>query len=82
MGLWWYLVQLLLSVLLAAQLILCARTQVPQSVGLLLCHVDLVPQLLLQRHLLHLHRAMLLLSDLKPLHERGVRRGVGVEKGT
>lgn len=60
------LLQLLLGVLLATQLVLGALAQLPQPLGLLLGRADLVPQLLLQVHLLHLHGAVLLLGNLQP----------------
>ena len=61
-----YLVQLLLCILLAAQLVLGALPQPLEPLCLLFGRVDLVPQLLLQVHLLHLHRAVLLLCNLQP----------------
>lgn len=61
-----YLLQLLLGILLSAQLILRTLPQLSQPVRLLLGNADLVLELLLQMHLLHFHSAMLLLSLLQP----------------
>lgn len=61
-----HLLQLLLCILLPAQLILSALPQLSQPMRLLLGDADLVLQLLLQVHLLHLHGAMLFLGLLQP----------------
>lgn len=66
-----YLIQLFFSVFLATQFVLRALPQLPQAVGFLLCCVDLIPQLLLQVHLLHFHCAVLLLGDLQPENNEG-----------
>lgn len=61
-----YLLQLFLSVFLAAPLILSALPQLLQSLSFLLSKVDLIAQLLLQMDLLYFHCAVLLLGLVQP----------------
>ena len=79
-----YLLQFLLSVFLPAQFVLGALTQFSEPVCLLLGDADLILQFLLQVHLFHLHRAMLLLSLLQSATHRdrepsAVRVGLSVQ---
>lgn len=72
---WSHLVKFLLGILLSAQLIFGSLPEPLQPLRLLFGSIDLVSELLLQVHLLHLHRAMLFLSDLQP-EERQQRNDI------
>lgn len=72
-----YLLQLLLSIFLAAPLILGTLPQLLQPLGFLLGKVDLITQLLLQMDLFHLHCAVLLLGLVQPGGDAGSWRRPG-----